>query len=558
LINVLIFSYLKYFLALKMNNFRKALLLGLLVCCSRFLFSQLSTDMVLSQPFYVAGEPLQYSILLPDVPSKPILAKVGVTLLDEQGNPLGQHYLLCGSSAAVSGVFPLPLNVPTGMYYLLATTVSESGAMQVLAQANVPVYNDLKPLPANLKVAEIEPEEPAAQLSIKFDVDTDQVPITNGRNRVRGTVRVTDLNGQPMRVLGALRVYDARFFGNNNCLFSGSTLPADFNFPEKIVKTGTVRNVQQQAVNTPLLVFNPLNTNRFEFGKSDEQGRFVVALNDFSAQQPWQILLQRGEVIELTWDNYTAELIRQPLTLDPRITAYMVASSQRRLINQEWPMERQVVPKLAAQVAPTPVNWPTKRTFQVQNYETFPNMATFMHEVTQIVRFNTQKTPFKATMYNLEQDREFETPPLFILDGQATFDADFIGHLPPAQIATVEVLYGTKLLRQHYPALGAGGVIRLTSHQKNIALPPAEAAGCVQLSGLAPAVEFTDPATDPALPVLFRPLLAWNGTWATNAQGLGQFEFLDSNDRSRYCIEFTLKDPKTGRVGVHTTCFEQR
>jgi hypothetical protein len=519
------------------------------------LHAQSTVDLVLSQPFYVAGEYVQYSLLLPTPALKQEGGKIGVTLLTDQGQTFDQQYLAIGKKNTLNGIFPIPVQIATGMYYLLVTAVDEPGKVQVLTQAPVPVYNDLKPLPANLPEAATTVPSTNNQ---PFQIEMTTLPTQLGEKRQQVTVRVQvkTPTGSPLPASGALRVFDASLFGENDCLFRGNLLTETISFSPKIVKTGAVTNLKHQPVTTPLLVFNPLKTNRLEFGKSDEKGHFVVGLNEFYTQQPWQVLLQRGEPIQLTWDNYANYISRQPLTMSPRIQAYLMAANQRKAIGQEIPMEVKWTPAVPKETTVPAINWPTKRSFQVQNYESFPSMAEFMHEVTQIVRYNTQKNPYRANMYNLEQDREFETSPLFLLDGKATFDADFIGRLSPDQVESVDVLYGTKLLRQYYPALGAGGVISLRSRKSNLNLPATEANAITSLYGMAPDWVRNDPA-GLSMPVLLRPLIAWDGQWVTNAQGIGQVEFTTSDDQSRYCVELTLKDEQ-GRVAVQRYCFEVR
>jgi hypothetical protein len=234
------------------------------------------------------------------------------------------------------------------------------------------------------------------------------------------------------------------------------------------------------------------------------------------------------------------------LPYTPGILEYLEQSRKRKKIYQLYAA---VETKLQRAVSVLPVTeWETRRSYPVQDYERFPDLATFFQEVVWMVKFSSHKGAYKAGMYNTAQLEEFGHAPLFLLDNKATFDADFIARLKPADIDTIDLLYEPKLLRKHFPAIGSGGVIRIKTLRRNGVLPSEQEANIFPLHGFMPEAPFPGIEADASGPEL-RPVLYWSPALRTDAQGKATIMFNHPDDRGDFIVEIVVQGPD-GERGI--------
>jgi hypothetical protein len=234
---------------------------------------------------------------------------------------------------------------------------------------------------------------------------------------------------------------------------------------------------------------------------------------------------------------------------------YLDLSRKRKLLSQIYPLSS-ASDKAVAGKAVKEMRWPTKRTFNVPDYQVFSDMATFFNEVSQIIRFAPAGGGnYKVSFYDPEQSKDFSFPPLFLIDGKATYDGNFIGHLHPSIISTVEILHGAKLLKKAYGLLGAGGVIRITTLGGKQNLPSSFEQDIFNMSGKAVPLELPK-RNAPQNPFL-TPLLYWSPSVQTDAKGVGAFQASPSDDSSEFCIH-VIAQSKDGRRGEARHCYQAK
>lgn len=507
--------------------------------------------------FYVTGEVVWYQLYLPPHTQGKDFS-INLTIFNEKGIEIDRTFIATEGKTICNGHYALPFDMEAGMYRFLFTALDDRYHVQELALAAIPIYNDLKPLPADLTVGDAggSPDVPALlpnDLIVTIRLATNAPP--RAGQPVQLEIAVTDKNGNPVIAQGSISVADDALTGGR--VYSGATIHHGFSLPPAIKclpgihRAGTVLDASGSPFSTPLLLALDVETSKLHFTKSDEKGRFHLQLPAYYGVRDIQMLERDGKEIKVVWQTPTLPAIAQPLRYTPGILDYLDNSRKRKKIYQLYStVETDLRPEVPAA---SKLRLTADRSFYMPDYERFPDLATFFQEVVWMVKFTPKKGRYTARMYDLVRLKEFESPPLFLIDNKATFDADFIARLGPSDIETIDLLSDTKLLRQHFPALGSGGLVRINTLRHNQNLPPAEAGNITPLQGLT--LRATFPATHPddAKPHL-NPLLLWQPALATNAQGVATVNYLQSDDRSTFCATVVVQSDE-GRRGVGRFCY---
>lgn len=534
-------------------NYKK----GLILCCmvlwhSAGLCGQRSTMVHLDKSFYVSGETVWYNLFLPAFNAEKSVS-VKATLIDPGLSVVAAHYTASGKNPMCHGYFELPLAAASGIYQIVFTVVSTDHQIKVLADISVPVYNDLKP-PA------ITVQEADAVMNKENDNDLfmsvkERAVQQEGINKFRVfELSVTDSNGKPVAASGSVSVADKLLTNQSgipekSVFYDNSTTNCESCMPG-IIRLGRINDIKNNPVNSPLLAAYDGAEDFLFFTKSDNNGVFSLEIPDFEGAKKIQIIDRNGEDIVVNWDEPAYRRSDEILKVTPGILEYLDLSRKRKMIDQVFPPEQPVKHKNSEDKG-IKSTWPTRRFFKVQDYQTFPDMATFFNEVSQIVRFIPANGSYNIRLYDAEQDREFETRPLFIIDNQITFDVAFAGGLSPALVDDVEILYGTQLLKKKYPALGSGGVIRIKTLQGAQQIPGPWQQDIFTVEGYAGDKKFPGKPSDTQRP-WFTPVLTWIPDLVTDAKGTATIRVPVSDDSSVFQIQVVMQsnDGKRG-VGLH-------
>lgn len=504
--------------------------------------------------FYITGEVVWYKLYLPARLQGQDFS-IHLSILNEKGESVSETFLAADGKMACQGYYAIPYDLEAGIYRFLFTAQSEKNRTDQLAQAAVPIYNDLAPLPADLKLAEKAETLPDVaffpdDLKVKIEFADKNPP--RPRQNIQLKITVTDKNGVPLSAQGSVSVTDAAlagepfFAGKNIC--SGTTLSAGKNWLSGTYWAGTAFQADGRPLSTPLLAAFDVEAGQLHFAESDAGGRFLLQMPvGVEGAHRIQVMERSGAPIKIQWEKPGLPISNGELLYTPGILNYLKTSRQRKKIYQMYAASESDLKVKTQEIVPPP-DWDTRRSYQVQDYEHFPDLATFFQEVIWMVKFTPENGKYTAKMYNTAEQKEFSTPPLFLLDNKATFDADFIARLNPADIALVELLYEPKKLRQLFPGIVAGGVVRINTLRREQTLPQAEEQNIFALQGFLPPAAFPAPMPDAALPAL-RPLVFWQPDLTFDEQGATVLNFSQSDDLSRFSVEVVVQssDGRRGR-----------
>lgn len=520
---------------------RIAFLFAALACSSYMEAQDRRAILHLSQPFYAAGDTIWYALYLPEE-ALPVRA----FLKDRQGQVLQTHFAAAQQGKAV-GYFPLPVDLPGAAYQLQWTAFDQNQTVVSVLEHELPVLNDLLALPEKIETALADTLPPGEDLQI-----TAQFTAPAGNSAFPLQIRVSDRAGRPVAATVSLQISDDPLFQQHSSVIRGKPLPPLFHtngFP----LSGRVTHPQGQPRPMPLLALVVLETDSVFYCSTDSAGRFVWIMPPFYGPRTLQCLDPLGGELDIVWDQPESATVQREHWPIETFVPYWESGQHRKKIRQVFGIVPMPAPAPAVRAEK---KWKTKRSYQVQDYERFPDMATFFTEVATIVKFRRGNDGgYQVRMYDPENNRDFETPPLFVVDGQYTMDAGFVAALPPEQIASVEVLYGLKLLQKHYRSLGAGGVVRIQSLQGRLALPPSRSNDLFRIHGCLPEMRHSGPVAGSPAPQLF-PLLCWIPDITLPEQG-AHVQVSGSHDRSTYRITLVARSAQ-GRTGTRAFRYQAR
>ena len=505
--------------------------------------------------FYVSGEVVWYKLYLPASAQGKDFS-VRVTVLNGGGVSVGEMFLAVEKKASCQGYFALPFDVEPGVYTFVFSATRKEGTTDELLSASIPVYNDL-----NLSAEKIEIQpvsagttpSPPNELKVSVQVVSDGLPAP--RQTVRLKINVTDQLGNRVSAEGSVSVIDDELCGGK-VLFAdnfqtGREVPSGADWLSGVYKSGLVNSTFGNLMTSSFLPVLDVETHQLYLTKS-VQGVFTLQMPAFTGVHRLQMVGVVEEPLKVTWDQAMYKSSKQKLVYTDGILRYLDLSRKRKKIYQFYGL-KETEPKLqTAELKPTV--WKGKQLYKVQDYERFPDLATFFQEIIWRVKFVKKGERFTAKMYNVETHTDFDEPPLFIVDEKATYDADFIAKLDPAGIETIELLFEPKLMRKYYPAIGGGGVVRIKTLLGNQSLPAEKESEIISLSGLA--LPATFPVTQPnaAEPIL-HPVVFWQPSFTTDKNGTNVLSFVQTDDRSTFCAEVLVQGPD-GRRGYARFCYK--
>lgn len=531
-----------------MNYKKKIILWCAVLLCLTNASGQHSTLVHLDKPFYVSGETMWYNLFLPAVNAEKSVT-LKATLLSPDLSVIAAHYAASAKSPMCHGYFDLPLSAPSGIYQIVFSVVNADYQIKVLSEIAVPVYNDLKPPPLTSQETGVNKMElPGNEFSISIKEKAGQ---HEGADKFRVfEILITDAKGKPVAASGSVSVTDEQLTDKTGIsvrnIFEDGNMSGCNTCWSGIIRTGRITDIKNNPVNIPLLAAYDGADDQLFFTKSNNEGFFSLEIPDFQGEKKIQITDQNGSDIVVNWNEPSFSHAEEKLQVTPGILDYLDLSRKRKMIDQIFPVEQAKTKKSGGKDLKN--DWPTRRFFKVQDYQIFSDMATFFNEVSQIVRFMPSNGSYNIRLYDAEQDREFETRPMFIIDNQITFDIAFVEALSPALVDEVEILYGTQRLKKKYPALGSGGVIRIKTLQGAQQLPSAWQQDIFTVEGYAPDKKISGRPTDPQHP-WFSPVLTWIPDLTTDNKGEAIIRVPVSDDLSIFSIQVVMqsKDGKRGQ-----------
>ncbi|MFN0174299.1 MAG: hypothetical protein ACKVU0_06615 [Saprospiraceae bacterium] len=504
--------------------------------------------------FYVSGEVVWYKLYLPATAQGKDFS-VKVIVLGGPGQAK-ESFLPVEKKGVCQGYFLIPFDALASVYTFRFSATRADGTEDELIRAYVPVYNDLNVSLEKITVQPFLVEDKVIMpndLNVSIQLVSDAVPAP--RQNLQIKINVTDQLGNPVSAEGSISITDevlcgGKVFPKGNFQI-GTVVYEKADWLSGVYKKGIVRHADGRLMSSTLIPLLDIETHQLHFTKSSN-GAFTMALPAYTGNRHLQMVGLQEEPLKVTWEDYEDNPSQGPsLTYTEGILHYLDLSRKRKKVYQLFGQTETAL-NLSSPVV-KPVEWKGKQFYKVQNYERFPDLATFFQEVIWRVKFSKKGDRFTAKMYNVDTHADFEEAPLFLIDQKASFDADFIARLDPAGIQSIELLFEPKLLRKFYPAIGGGGVVRIKTLAGNQKLPSEKEPELLNLQGqLLPAMF---PSPSPEGQPHLRPVIYWQPSFSTDKTGAVTIPFAHTEDRSTFCAEIMVQGPD-GRRGYARFCYK--
>lgn len=523
----------------------------------------------LDKAFYVTGEVVWYKLLLPqDQRGKQVVVKAVLT--DPSGENLFYTFLESQGQGAVHGYYKVPFDLPTNMYRLsfLGTSAADQQSI-VLAGVDLPIYNDGQAIPTQARLVD-RPNETAGQqlawspdLQVSIELVSDTV---RSRNQVQAVITVRDAQGRPQAAQLSVAVNDhalsgPQVLGRPTIIAGQEAAPGQLLDTNIVLRARLFDNAARPVKANVLGVLMP-RTQRIHYTRAYEDGRINLQLPDFYGRQAIQFLGLPGENDSIQVQLLTDSELRpqEDLIYTPEIAKYLEWSRQRKKIFQLYTdLEFNLSPDVPS-VEPQVLQPDAE--VRVADYEPFDNLALFFKEILTPLVFRQGKDGrYEAKMYTNRGRNVFRFlpgQPLFIVDGQATRDGNYIARMKTDQIETIQVFSDQTRLRRQFNVLGNAGVVIINTSSTDITVPDTDADDILLVNGLQPPAQFPvfrpDAGNTSRHRPFFRPQLYWNPELTTDASGKATVDFHQSDATGDFLIRVLIRDAE-GRLAYAETTY---
>jgi hypothetical protein len=526
----------------------------------------------LDKSFYVSGEIIWYKVYLSqEFKSKAV--NLRATVVNPQGNIIHSSFIKTEGNTYISGYYQIPFNLKSGMYLLQFTGINKASKKTInLVQSQVPIYNDLEgvaKMASNKSAASLKKATVAANNDLKVNIQLAKNTFS-ARENIRPVITLTDNAGNPVAGNISVSVVDYNLIGDD-LMQSNNQRQGEAIDPkvvsilgDKIYIKGSITKEDGSTHQAKVLGAYSRDEDKLLYTKTNAEGEFYLAVDDFHGDRSFQILGQQTEYENIrVKENSQAPFTKfQELPLNDKIAEYLRLSRLRKKIFQRY---AGVESNLVMEKYPT--NKKTIKsdgTFITKEYEDFEFMSIFFKENLTPLRFQFQKSDstYLAKMYNPKNqsayEKFFKGKPLFIVDGIATRNGDFIARMRMADVEKVELFYNLKKVNKQYKLFGSNGVTKIKTYDQIESLPVFEANNIITINGLQKAAAF--PVFNPtqlsnnAQP-FFRPQLYWNPTIMAKKDGKAEFSYFQTDDRSKFKINVVAQS-EDGRIGYGELIYE--
>jgi hypothetical protein len=514
----------------------------------------------LDKSFYVNGEVIWYKMTMPADPQHQSAA-IKVVLTDKNGQSLFDTFLKNRESASVSGYYKIPFDLPGGMYRInFLATEAGTGKRINLAYADLPIYNDSEPISSPAPGSGVgRPADGTGlndlKVEILFSKDT-----LRSRSEMETTIRVTDADGRPVEANVSLAVSDQALTGSRGTptitIIPGLPAPLTQKLDTSITVKARLTDYRGQPLTANVLGVLMPEHKRIYYTRTSAPGEVNLRLPDFYDRQAIQFLGFPDEedsirVALLADEQLAAE---GTLTYTPEILKYLELSRKRKKIFQLYTdLEFNLQPEVPG-IEPQTLE--PERTVNVKDYEAFDNVYLFFKEIlTPLVFREVDDEVMEAKVFTDKGNRVYEMlsgAPLFLIDGQATRDGNYVAHMKMDMVETVSIFTDRSDLRRQFNVLGRSGVVIIETSSADITVPETDADDIKLVNGLQAPADF--PAYSPEQfqsdrhRPFFRPQLFWDPDLQTDPSGQVSTAFYQSDAAGNFQLRVMVKD-KLGRVG---------
>lgn len=501
--------------------------------------------------FYTTGEIIWFTIYPPASGPLSLPGMLRIAIYDPGGAEVHHFHLRQPETGSADGYIRIPYDWPGGKYRF---TIQCPGYPNDRSSTllNIPIYNDLEPAGTVIKDVQAELDNPATrgageeQLVVSVQLDR---RLYRPGDFVEATITVKNQKGKPAPAGLSVAVKDRelldevlpgqsslRFFNPDQaeCSTSETTMIFQGQVQDS---TGAPRRTYSLSAYLPVL-------DTFLYTQTDTEGRFSLPLPDFYGNAVIQFTDYLDNRIRIEPVIPSRMPPTEALTYTGPVIEYLRLSQQRKKIYQLYEsLEIFVEPEIPTREK---TFGEPDRVIRLSDYEPFPDIPTLFRELLTPLKFRKENGRPVAHMYNPDTRQPYRNDPIFLIDGQLTWNADYIAGLDINQIEEIALYYEASKLSKQFGRLGLGGVAVLKTKGAPIVMPASVAANRFDITGLQPPAVFPT-AVQGEQPV-FRPLVFWEGNLRTNPAGKARIKFPHTDDLSSFRIEVTARD-KEGRMG---------
>ncbi|MCB0668192.1 MAG: hypothetical protein KDC80_20340 [Saprospiraceae bacterium] len=434
-----------------------------------------NTFIHLDKPYYLAGEYLFYSFCNPDLPDDTLTVRVD---LFNNESTIDYYYLKVNNKCG-DGYIKLPFDLPSGIYRLMLWVVTQKTyEVQEIAEINIPIYNDqdLAELTAKVKDENNRPEQfesnsTPRKFEIRQEVDLIvKLPEDSSDPIERISVSIRDLT--PYRT-GVKSVFQSRANLNGQSNMQG--IP--------VFGTRSVDDVK--SIKNPLLfAYNPANM-LYDGTKVMDDGRFDLTIHSFYGENPVSFLDYVGNDISIkSQERFIHPEIQEELEIDSTILNHLKNYQEEKQINRLF-KQVAISPEYDSMVYANPLEKPSSFV-DVQDYAIRGTSIDLFREITTNLKFRPAGGgDYRARMiYEYNGITKFYSrSPLFIVNGKATRDGNFVAKLPLQDIAFFRIYSDYEFLEKLSP-MAHGGIVYVDMLDPNYELPELQSLPSLNVRGL--------------------------------------------------------------------------
>ena len=449
----------------------------------------------LNKPFYITGETIWYKLYCPADAQGVDFATKGL-LVDSKGEIKSKFFHKSQAGENISGHLDLPYSYESGVYRLIFKMNNESSDQEiVLAQVNIPIYNDLNyGALSEVNQPETVPAE-ETNFELTLDVEVNSQPQSPGAT-LEVSVTAKDPSGNPSPCDLSISIIDAatwqiREYGYQH-LSIGDPISVEAwqHATENIYVKGKVFKDQARTpLQANVLGAYASNQNKIYYSKSQTDGSFTLPMDDFYQEQTIQFIPYYKEAESLIVELNTEEIPNSSpssLIYNEQIETLLADSRQRKKIAQHFADLRSQSAEVDFVDAVQDLK--PNYVFKVDEYERFDRIYDFFTELMTPLEFRKSGGKYLASMSNPKATRvqffRLGGSPLFIIDGKVTRNADFVAQLSMSNVESIEIYYSPEELRRQFNVLGSGGVVKINTVIPVFELPEDDADDLFPVPGL--------------------------------------------------------------------------
>ncbi len=513
----------------------------------------------LDKPFYVAGETVWFSLFLEDDVQDN--TSIQFKVVNRQNEVIHLSFVKT-KNGIVCGYYKIPFDIPTGNYGLVFESKTIVAEHIVLGSLMVPFYNDLleQELSNNAITLPSFQADISSELNIGIDLKTDQVL---PGEIVSGAINITDGNGNPIDAMVSVSVFDAGIIGDASGLgvyHYQDDLTARDELVEQLFFEGKIYNDNDQPIRANVIGAYSQQEHKFSFTKSNDNGDFILAKDDFYGKRSVQFVGFQKEfpiIRTALTTEYPFEGLDSEVPYNPTIEQYLIASNKRKKINQYFNIPEKAtmlsLPDINAQEIVTQAN------YNVKEYESFDNMENFAKNLMMPLRFKKEDGELVAQVINPTAHKTsnyfMEGQPIFLIDGKITRNATYIGKLAQEEVEDLSIIYDNKELRRQFNVLGSSGAVVINTFGRAEILPEEDERNIFEVTGIQVEMQypiaFNATAEIEERPV-FNPQVYWHPN--LNISGTGNISYVQTNDKSVFKIVVVARSTD-GRIGYATSTY---